>query len=227
MPVSTTTPTTPWPSALKQAGVKPKVMVFPTGYDPAVIGSPAWSSVQGGYFDTTFRPFDIPNAGTKQMQSALEKYEHFKSSDFPTFSQYESWLGADLMIKGLELGREEPDPLRRHQRPASPQELQRQRPAARDDQLHERLRQGPGQVVWLVHDRREERIRPGFDHADLRHGHPREPPPLRPDRRPPAGPLNGSGGRGQSSTEMAFLGQLRTAAMTLSRSSSGGFSSST
>ncbi len=95
-------------SSLKQVGVKPKVMVFPTGYDPAVIGSPAWSSVQGGYFDTTFRPFDIPNAGTKQMQAALEKYEHFKSSDFPTFSQYESWLGADLMIKGLELAGKNP-----------------------------------------------------------------------------------------------------------------------
>jgi branched-chain amino acid transport system substrate-binding protein len=95
-------------SALKQAGVKPKVMVFPTGYDPAVIGSPSWAAVQGGYFDTTFRPFDIPNAGTKQMQAALEKYEHFKSSDFPTFSQYESWLGADLMIKGLQMAGKNP-----------------------------------------------------------------------------------------------------------------------
>ncbi len=95
-------------SALKQNGVKPKVMVFPTGYDPAVIGSPAWSSVQGGYFDTTFRPFQIPDAGTKNMQAALEKYEHFKSSDFPTFSQYESWLGADLMIKGLQLAGKNP-----------------------------------------------------------------------------------------------------------------------
>jgi branched-chain amino acid transport system substrate-binding protein len=95
-------------AALKQAGVKPKVMVFPTGYDPAVIGSPSWSSIQGGYFDTTFRPFAIPDAGTKQMQAALEKYEHFKSSDFPTFSQYESWLGADLMIKGLELAGKNP-----------------------------------------------------------------------------------------------------------------------
>jgi branched-chain amino acid transport system substrate-binding protein len=95
-------------SSLKQVGLKPKVMVFPTGYDPAVIGSPSWAAVQGGYFDTTFRPFDIPNAGTKQMQAALEKYEHFKSSDFPTFSQYESWLGADLMIKGLQMAGKNP-----------------------------------------------------------------------------------------------------------------------
>ncbi len=95
-------------TALKQDGVKPKVVVFPTGYEPGVVGSPAWSNLQGGYFDTTFRPFQLPDAGTRQMQAALEKYEHFKSSAFPNFSQYESWLGADLMIKGLELAGKNP-----------------------------------------------------------------------------------------------------------------------
>jgi branched-chain amino acid transport system substrate-binding protein len=89
-------------TALKQDGVKPKVVVFPTGFSPSIVGSPAWNDVQGGYFDTTFHPFQLPNAGTKQMQSALEKYEHFSPSQFPTFNQYEGWLGADLMIKGLE-----------------------------------------------------------------------------------------------------------------------------
>jgi branched-chain amino acid transport system substrate-binding protein len=94
--------------ALKQSGVKPKVTVFPTGYEPGLVGSTAWSAVQGGYFDTTFRPFALPNAGTHQMQAALEKYEHFTPSEFPNFSQYESWLGADLMIKGLELAGKNP-----------------------------------------------------------------------------------------------------------------------
>ncbi len=94
--------------ALKQSGVKPKVTVFPTGYEPGLVGSTAWNAVQGGYFDTTFRPFAIPNAGTRQMQAALEKYEHFSPSQFPNFSQYESWLGADLMIKGLELAGKNP-----------------------------------------------------------------------------------------------------------------------
>jgi len=90
-------------TALQQEGVKPKVMVFPTGYEPSAIGTPAWSAVQGGYFETEFRPFSLPNAGTQQMQSALEKYAHFSSKEFPSFGQYESWLGADLMIKGLQL----------------------------------------------------------------------------------------------------------------------------
>ncbi len=95
-------------TALKQAGVKPKVMVFPTGFEPSLVKSTSWGPVQGGFFDTTFRPFQIPNAGTKQMQSALEKYAHFTSSQFPNFSQYESWLGADLMIKGMQLAGKNP-----------------------------------------------------------------------------------------------------------------------
>jgi branched-chain amino acid transport system substrate-binding protein len=89
-------------AALKEAGVKPKVMVFPTGFESQLVHSPSWGAVQGGYFDSVFRPFQLPNAGTHQMQAALEKYEHFSSGQFPNFSQYESWLGADLMIQGLE-----------------------------------------------------------------------------------------------------------------------------
>lgn len=37
------------------------------------------------------------------MQAAMEKYAHFSKTDFPNFGQYESWAGADLMIKGLQL----------------------------------------------------------------------------------------------------------------------------
>lgn len=90
-------------TAMKQAGVDLKAVVFPTGYEPDLISSPAWQSVQGGYFLSLWRPFSLPDAGTRQMQSALEKYEGFTASEFPTFSQYEAWAGADLMIKGLEL----------------------------------------------------------------------------------------------------------------------------
>jgi branched-chain amino acid transport system substrate-binding protein len=89
--------------ALKQAGVKLKAVVFATGYQPDVIHSPAWSSVQGDYFLSIFRPWALPDAGTRQMQAAMEKYGHFTSSDFPSFGQYEAWAGADLMIKGLEM----------------------------------------------------------------------------------------------------------------------------
>jgi len=90
-------------TALKQAGVKLKAVVFATGYEPSVIKSPVWSTLQGFYFLSLFRPFDLPNAGTQQMAAALQKYEGFTTTQFPTFGQYESWTGADLMIKGLEM----------------------------------------------------------------------------------------------------------------------------
>src|SRR5580704_2820202 len=89
--------------ALKQAGVKMKATLFAAGYQPSVINSPAWSTLQGSYFLTPFRPWTLPNAGTTQMQAAMKKYAHFTKTEFPDLGQYEAWAGADLMIKGLEL----------------------------------------------------------------------------------------------------------------------------
>ncbi|HXY28130.1 MAG TPA: ABC transporter substrate-binding protein [Acidimicrobiales bacterium] len=89
-------------TALHQAGVKPKVVVFPNGYESDVVGSPAWQDIQGVYFVTEFRPYSLPNAATRQMQAAMERYAGYTSKDFPSFPTYEGWLGADLMIKGLE-----------------------------------------------------------------------------------------------------------------------------
>ncbi len=95
-------------TALKQAGVKLKAVLFPTGYEPSAIHSSAWKYLQGMYFDSQFRPFSLPNAGTQQMQAALIKYDHFTKSQFPTGEQYEAWVGADLMIKGLQAAGKNP-----------------------------------------------------------------------------------------------------------------------
>jgi branched-chain amino acid transport system substrate-binding protein len=89
--------------ALQQAGLKLKAALYLSGYGPAVIHSPAWRSLQGSYFGSLYRPFSLPDAGTRQMQAALEKYAHYSTTQFPTLYQYESWAGADLMIKGLQL----------------------------------------------------------------------------------------------------------------------------
>jgi len=97
-------------TALKQAGVKLKTVLFATGYEPDTVGSPVWNTLQGDYFMALFRPFSLPNAGTQQMQAAMKKYAHFTADQFPTFSQYEAWAGADLMIKGLLL--DGPNPTR-------------------------------------------------------------------------------------------------------------------
>lgn len=90
-------------TALRQAGVKLKAAVFATGYSPGVINTPAWPNLQGDYFLSIYRPFSLPDAGTEQMAAALEKYQHFSKGQFPTLFQYETWAGADLMIKGLEM----------------------------------------------------------------------------------------------------------------------------
>jgi branched-chain amino acid transport system substrate-binding protein len=95
-------------TAMKQAGMKMKTVIFPTGYEPSVVNSPAWADLQGTYFLSGFRPYSAPNAGTRQMAAALQKYEHRAPSDFPTFNIYESWLGTDLMIKGLEMSGKNP-----------------------------------------------------------------------------------------------------------------------
>lgn len=90
-------------AAMRQAGVKLKSVLFTVGYQPDVINSPAWPSLQGDYFLSLVRPLSLPNAGTEQMQVALMKYAHFTKTEFPAFGQDLSWLGCDLMIKGLEL----------------------------------------------------------------------------------------------------------------------------
>ncbi len=89
--------------ALEQAGVKLKAAVFATGYDPSVVNSPAWRSLRGDEFLSIFRPFSVPDAGTRQMAAALQKYQHFSKAQFPTLFQYETWAGADLMIRGLQM----------------------------------------------------------------------------------------------------------------------------
>ena len=87
--------------ALSQAGIMPKAVVFPTGYGPSLVSSPAWSSVQGDYFVAEFRPANVPNAATQQLTAALQKYEHRPPSQFYDYGIAEAWLGADLMLKGV------------------------------------------------------------------------------------------------------------------------------
>ena len=137
-------------TALKQAGVQAKGL-FATGYEPDVINSPAWSSLQGDYFASLYRPWVLPDAGTEQMQAAMEKYAHFTKSDFPTFSQYEAWAGADLMIKGLRAGGPQPDQGRRDQGPPGPEVLQRQWPPAQSiDYATVFGHDEPQQCTWVM-----------------------------------------------------------------------------
>jgi ABC-type branched-subunit amino acid transport system substrate-binding protein len=89
-------------TAYKQAGIKTKATIFPVGYDPSVPHSPTWKNVQGDIFEADYHPFYEPNAGTRTMQATLERYDRWTASQFPTYSDDTTWLGAELMIKGLE-----------------------------------------------------------------------------------------------------------------------------
>jgi len=89
--------------AMNQNGVHPKVSLFATGYSDSLASSNVWSTVQGGIFATSARPWNItPNAGVTAQMSAFKKYAGFKAGNFPNYAQNESWLGADLMILGLQ-----------------------------------------------------------------------------------------------------------------------------
>jgi branched-chain amino acid transport system substrate-binding protein len=95
-------------TALKQAGVKTKAVVFPTGYEPGLVGSPAWSNVLGDYFVAEFRPAAVPDAATEQLTSALQRYEHRPPSQFYDYGIAEAWMGTDLMMKGIQLAGSNP-----------------------------------------------------------------------------------------------------------------------
>ena len=103
----------------------------------------------------------------------------FTSTQFPTFSQYEAWAGADLMIKGLLLDGPEPDPGRGHLEAARSHLLQRQRPPAGDARLLHQLREEPAPDLRVDHAGGEDRVQPGLPDADLRHR-----PARTPTRRP-------------------------------------------
>jgi branched-chain amino acid transport system substrate-binding protein len=94
---------------LKNAGAK-VTGVLPVGLEPSDESSPEWKTLQGTYFITNFVPVQLHTAATKAMQAALEKYEHVPASQFPDWAAYQAWMGADLMIKGLEL--DGPNPTR-------------------------------------------------------------------------------------------------------------------
>ena len=96
-------------TALKQAGVNLKAVLFPTGYEPSAIHSADWKYLQGVLLRLVCSdPSHCPTPEREQMQAALEKYDHFTKSQFPTIEQYEAWISTDLMLKGFQLAGKNP-----------------------------------------------------------------------------------------------------------------------
>jgi hypothetical protein len=79
-------------TTFKRGGIQVKAAFFPTGQQSSAINSPAWSDLQGVYFESLFRPFSLPNAGTKHLQGAMEKRAYYSAGDLPTFSTNRGWV---------------------------------------------------------------------------------------------------------------------------------------
>ena len=160
-------------TALKQDGVKLKATLFATGYEPDVIKSPAWSTLQGDYFFSPFRPWPLANAGTEQMQAAMEKYAHFTKTPVPELRPVRSLGRGRPHDPGPAAGGPQPDPGRGHQGPPGREVLHRQRAPSEPHRLFDDLRPRHRADVRLGHAGREERVRRRLVEADVRDGSPR------------------------------------------------------
>ncbi len=88
-------------TAAKQAGANLKVVDSATGYGQALLNEPtAVQTAQGVYFLPAGQPVEANTPATQNFTGALSKYAHY--TGLPDFSWYTGWLGADLMIYGLQ-----------------------------------------------------------------------------------------------------------------------------
>jgi ABC-type branched-subunit amino acid transport system substrate-binding protein len=87
--------------ALANNGQKVKVNVFAAGLDSTLVNGTSWTTVQGAYFSTAFRPTSIPNAATVKMQASLKTYANRPISKFPTYNIYGSYLAVMLAAEGI------------------------------------------------------------------------------------------------------------------------------
>jgi branched-chain amino acid transport system substrate-binding protein len=89
-------------SAAKQAGVNIKVSLLPSGYGESLLADTSAASLgQGAYFMPSAAPTELNTPATKAFQAALAKYANYTAAS-PDAGYYWGWLGADVMIKGLQ-----------------------------------------------------------------------------------------------------------------------------
>ncbi|MCJ7671987.1 MAG: ABC transporter substrate-binding protein [Acidimicrobiia bacterium] len=84
-------------AALEQAGAKPKVIVFPGGYDRRVLTIPG---IEDAVFSIEFKPFEL-------NPPAFAEYQKWMQSELPDANfagqvPYIGWLSAEAFIEGLK-----------------------------------------------------------------------------------------------------------------------------
>lgn len=77
---------------VKQAGLNPKVVVFPGGYDPRVLSLPG---IEGATFGLEFKPFELNTPGFQDFK----KWMNNKGMGQVTAV---GWLAAELFVTGLK-----------------------------------------------------------------------------------------------------------------------------
>jgi branched-chain amino acid transport system substrate-binding protein len=83
---------------LKQAGVVPKIIVFPGGYAPAVLNLPAFDNA---YFSLEFAPLE-----TTPEPHGITEYKKWMAQEFPNAALGQTtmvgWISGETMIEGLK-----------------------------------------------------------------------------------------------------------------------------
>jgi branched-chain amino acid transport system substrate-binding protein len=77
---------------VSQAGLKPKVVLFPGGYDPRVLSLPG---IEGATFGIEFKPFELNTPGFQDFK----KWMNNKGMGQVTAG---GWLAANLFVEGLK-----------------------------------------------------------------------------------------------------------------------------
>ena len=133
-------------TALEQAGVKLKAVLLSVGYEPDVINSPAWSSLQGAYFLSLARPLLVAQRGHRTDGRRPHEVRTLHQERVP---QLRSGLVVARLRshdRGIAAGGTEPEPGQRRQGVTRHQVVQRQRAVADHHQLLDRLRSRPPPV---------------------------------------------------------------------------------
>ncbi len=78
---------------LKQAGVIPKLVLFPGGYDPRVTGLPG---VEGAIFGIEFKPFELKTPSFVAYDKALP------ADQVRNQVSYIGWLSGEIFIEGVK-----------------------------------------------------------------------------------------------------------------------------
>ncbi|MBO0731290.1 MAG: ABC transporter substrate-binding protein [Acidimicrobiaceae bacterium] len=93
--------------SVKDGGVK-ATQYYNTAYDQNVLSNPAANAALQGAYISTLLDFSPANAATQKMLDALKKYDPHYKGGIPDFGLWTSYLGADLMIQGLEMAGKNP-----------------------------------------------------------------------------------------------------------------------